>query len=86
MKIFIQGANDRLEVHEIPFISSFGAQGPVGNTGPQGLTGNTGPQGIQGIQGIQGVSVNVVEFTTDAAATAHSTENPLDIVISTEGS
>ena len=49
---------------------------------PQGDRGIEGPRGLQGIPG---VSVNVVEFATDAEAMAHSTSNPLDIVISTEG-
>lgn len=51
MKIFIQGANERLEVHEIPFVASFGSQGPQGPQGPQGIQGEPGPQGIQGIEG-----------------------------------
>lgn len=54
MKIFIQGANERLEVHEIPFISSFGSQGPPGPIGPPGPQGIPGLQGDPGPQGIPG--------------------------------
>lgn len=56
--------------------------------GPKGDTGDRGPQGIQGPQGnpgTPGASATVVEFTTDAAAQAHSQANPLAIVVSTEG-
>ena len=54
MKIFIQGANERLEVHEIPFVASFGSRGPEGPQGPRGLQGERGPQGERGLQGERG--------------------------------
>ena len=55
---------------------------PQGDRGPEGQRGQ---QGIQGARGNDGTSVEVREFTTDAAAQAYSLANPLAIAVSTEG-
>lgn len=54
-------------------------------TVPWGERGIQGIQGIQGVQGEPGDSAEVVTFDTDAEAETYSANNPLAIVISTEG-